>query len=308
MTGEISSRLWRLRTAGACSGRAPVGNENAADDKHKPGNQHRCHRFTKEQAGEQDRHDRIERQINDDARRRQPAQRPGEKRELNGGAERAEKYHGNPAVSTERRPARQDAAGGGEQCQRQQAEDDCQHHDKHGAMLAEHRPAEDGIDRCIQSAEKHQPVAKPVARHFAAIRLRAEHDRDAGKSEGDAEKIAARQLLAAKNRRNDQGLDRDSGNADRAARCRRVLQRRAESPRKESEERRAQQRDGNDVGGRNARLRPDERQHGQKTDHRDRVAIERERDWVDFADGKTRHHDAGAGAQRGAAGRDVRQK
>jgi hypothetical protein len=57
-----------------------------------------------------------------------------------------------------------------------------------------------------------------------------------------------------------------------------------------------------------ARLRPDERQHGQKTDHRDRVAIERERDWVDFADGKTRHHDARAGAQRGAAGRDVRQK
>jgi hypothetical protein len=52
-------------------------------------------------------------------------------------------------------------------------------------------------------------------------------------------------------------------------RCRRVLQRRAESPRKESEERRAQQRDGYDVGGRNARLRPDERQHGQKTDHRD---------------------------------------
>ena len=48
--------------------------------------------------------------------------------------------------------------------------------------------------------------------------------------------------------------------------------------------------------------------HGQKTDHRDRVAIERERDWGDFADGKTRHHDAGAGAQRGAAGRDVRQK
>jgi hypothetical protein len=37
------------------------------------------------------------------------------------------------------------------------------------------------------------------------------------------------------------------------------LQCRAESPRKESKEHRAQQRDGNDVGGRNARLRPDER-------------------------------------------------
>ena len=69
-----------------------------------------------------------------------------------------------------------------------------------------------------------------MLRHLAAIGLRAEHDCDAGKAESDAEQIAARQLLAAENRRDDQGLDRDGGNADRAARRGRVLQRRAESP------------------------------------------------------------------------------
>src|SRR6476660_200005 len=103
-------------------------------------------------------------------------------------------------------------------------------------MPPEYRAPENGIDRRAECADQHQSVAKPVRRYFAAKRLRAEHGRDAGKPEGDAENVAARQRLTAGNRGDDQGLDREGGNADRTTRGSRVLQRHAESPGKEAEE------------------------------------------------------------------------
>src|SRR5215469_14206523 len=99
-----------------------------------------------------------------------------------------------------------------------------------------------------------------MRRHLSAKRLRTEHSRDAGKPEGDAENVAARQRLTARNGGDDQRLYRDGGNPDRTPRSSRMLQRRAEGPRKEAEEQGAKQRDCDNVGSRNARLRPDERQ------------------------------------------------